>query len=110
MLAARGQVSGLLYSRSGLPGISGDVQVLLQNGRAAMFDSGTAPLMVTALLGADCYPHAATNVEVAETHISWVSGSIQSEMPISDFASSAVSGMTWVMCIPLWIGCRWQGV
>jgi len=33
--------------------------------------SGTSA-MVAALQGAECYPHATTNVEVAETHISWV--------------------------------------
>lgn len=37
-----------------------------------MPDSCAASAMAAALLGAECYPHAATSIEVVETHISWV--------------------------------------
>ena len=37
-----------------------------------MPDSCAASAMVVALLGSECYPHAATSIEVIETHISWV--------------------------------------
>ena len=37
-----------------------------------MTDSDTPSAMVAALMGSECYPHAASSVEVVETHISWV--------------------------------------
>ena len=37
-----------------------------------MPDPRTAPGMVAALLGAECYPHTTATIEVVETHISWV--------------------------------------